>query len=411
MLILDADQIVLPEFLEENLGFFADPEVALVQTPQYFINIPESDPYCSRPDLFYGPIQQGKDGWNAAFFCGSNAILRRVTLLHMGLVNFAEAVSQHGIDAAIGGDEAVPLRPFATISVTEDMATCQRMHALGWKTIFSPRILAVGLAPDDWPSAVGQKLRWAQGTIQVLLRENPLTYHPPKGAVSAQAYLNSLYPALNLPMRKVGLRLTQRLNYLMTMYSYLSGPFMLIQLTAPIVYLTTGIPPVISYTAPYFIRLLPFLVLNRIVFLIVAQGIKTWRAEQHNVALFPLWIKALTSAINNVLFGRKLGFVVTPKDGTTQRRDFANLRTVWPQLVYIAATVFAIVWGLVLVIHGDNRRFGILVNCFWAMYNIALLSAAPYAALWRPREQQQTTQAAKSKAATVRTLQGVPSAR
>jgi len=212
-------------------------------------------------------------------------------------------------------------------------------------------------------------------------------------------------------MRKVGLRLTQRLNYLMTMYSYLSGPFMLIQLTAPIVYLTTGIPPVISYTAPYFIRLLPFLVLNRIVFFIVAQGIKTWRAEQHNVALFPLWIKALTSAINNVLFGRKLGFVVTPKDGTTQRRDFANLRTVWPQLVYIAATVFAIVWGLVLVIHGDNRRFGILVNCFWAMYNIALLSAAPYAALWRPREQQQTTQAAKSKAATARTLQGVPSAR
>jgi len=246
-----------------------------------------------------------------------------------------------------------------------------------------------------------------------MLREVPLRTGSPSG-VHSKAYLNSLYPVLNLPMRKVGLRLAQRLNYLMTMYSYLSGPFMLIQLTAPIIYLTTGIPPVISYTAPYFIRLLPFLILNRIVFFIVAQGIKTWRAEQHNVALFPLWIKALTSAINNVLFGRKLGFVVTPKDGATQRRDFANLRTVWPQLAYIAATVLAIAWGFVLVIHGDNRRFGILVNCFWAMYNIALLSAAPYAALWRPRERQpapQTPQVARTHGETIRALRGVPSVR
>jgi cellulose synthase (UDP-forming) len=409
VLILDADQIVLPQFLEESLGYFTDPEVALVQTPQYFFNVPENDPFCSRAEIFYGPIQQGKDGWNAAFFCGSNAILRRDALLHMGMVNFAEEVERRGIESALDGGEAVPIRPFATISVTEDMATCQRLHSLGWKTAFHPAILAVGLAPDEWRAALPQKLRWAQGTLQVLLRENPLTYRPPRGATSAQEYLNSMYPALNLPPRKIGLTLGQRLNYLMTMWSYLAGPFALVYLSAPIIYLCTGVPPVISYTVPYFARLIPFLIINRIVFIIVARGIKTFRGEQHNVALFPVWIRALTSAVNNVLFGAKLAFMVTPKESTQHKRNFADLWTVWPQIAVMTATLLAVIWGLIMVATGDPRRFGILINCFWACYNIVLLSAAPYAALWQPRDEGATTR--PQNVETVRTLRGAPSAR
>lgn len=410
VLILDADQIVLPQFLEESLGYFADPEVALVQTPQYFVNVPENDPFCSRAEIFYGPIQQGKDGWNAAFFCGSNAILRRDALLHMGMVNFAEEVERRGIESALDGGEAVPIRPFATISVTEDMATCQRLHSLGWKTVFHPAVLAVGLAPDQWRAALPQKLRWAQGTLQVLLRENPVTYRPPRGATSAQEYLHSMYPAINLPPRKIGLTLGQRLNYLMTMWSYLAGPFMLIYLSAPIIYLFTGVPPVVSYTVPYFERLIPFLIVNRIVFIIVARGIKTFRGEQHNVALFPVWIRALTSAVNNVLFGAKLAFMVTPKESTAHKRNFADLWTVWPQIAVMVATLLAVAWGLLLVATGDSRRFGILINCFWACYNIVLLSAAPYAALWQPPHDEAATTRPQN-VETVRTLRGAPSAR
>ncbi len=410
LLILDADQIVLPNFLEESLGHFADPEVALVQTPQYFINVPEGDPYCSHAEIFYGPIQQGKDGWNAAFFCGSNAILRRDTLLHMGMVNFANEVAKHGIESALDGGEAVPLRPFATISVTEDMATCQRLHSLGWKTVFHPKVLAVGLAPDEWSAALPQKLRWAQGTLQVLLRENPLTYRPPRGATSAQEYLNSLYPSLALPPRKIGLRLGQRLNYLMTMWSYLAGPFAVIYLAAPIIYLFTGVPPVISYTVPYFIRLIPFLLVNRIVFIIVAQGIKTFRGEQHNIALFPVWIRALTSAVNNVLFGAKLAFMVTPKDKSHHKRSLADLWTVWPQIAVMMATLLAVTWGVIMILGGDSRRFGILVNCFWACFNVVLLSAAPYAALWQPPHETDA-ETRPQHVETVRALRGAPSAR
>jgi cellulose synthase (UDP-forming) len=87
--IFDADQVPEPEFLDRVLGYFEDPEVAFVQTPQHFWNVPRADPLGSQAELFYGPIQQGKDGWGAAFFCGSNAVLRREALMALGLTRFS----------------------------------------------------------------------------------------------------------------------------------------------------------------------------------------------------------------------------------------------------------------------------------------------------------------------------------
>ncbi|TGJ95300.1 cellulose synthase, partial [Actinotalea fermentans ATCC 43279 = JCM 9966 = DSM 3133] len=87
--ILDADQVPEPRFLDRVLGYFEDEEVAFVQTPQHFWNVPPSDPLGTQAELFYGPIQQGKDGWGAAFFCGSNAVLRREALMALGLTRFS----------------------------------------------------------------------------------------------------------------------------------------------------------------------------------------------------------------------------------------------------------------------------------------------------------------------------------
>ncbi len=94
ILVLDADQVPDPEILHRTLGYFQDERTALVQTPQYFVNVPESDPLGSQAPLFYGPIQQGKDGWNAAFFCGSNAILRREALMQLGITGYVRAVEE-----------------------------------------------------------------------------------------------------------------------------------------------------------------------------------------------------------------------------------------------------------------------------------------------------------------------------
>jgi cellulose synthase (UDP-forming) len=484
VLILDADQIPSPAILDRTLGYFAaDPRVAFVQTPQWFYNVPASDPIGCQAPLFYGPIQQGKDGWNAAFFCGSNGILRREALMQIGLRQYAAELGRrvrlaldsadevlrgaerhlgaagagertaaalaelrqavgaarrdlaagtpiqevtwrfqrraadvsrllvaddlariraeladvpgHEVDvdagladlldepdrlnalvhressplAAVGAvrgllmavdvdrsDEAQPVMPMSTISVTEDMATAMRLHAMGWRSVYHNEILARGLAPDDLGSSLQQRLRWAQGTLQVLLRENPLAVR--------------------------GLALGQRLMYLATMWSYLSGPFTAIYLAAPVVYLAFGWLPVTAYSRDFFMHLLPYLIVNQVLFLVVGWRLPTWRGMQYSLALFPLWIRALWTAVGNVYFGRPLGFVVTPKTRRTGRQP---LRLITWQLATMAALVLASLWAIGRLALGyTDDWFPVTINLLWVIYDLVMLSVVVEAIRYVP---------------------------
>ncbi len=478
LLILDADQIPEPQILDRTLGWFRDPEVALVQTPQFFTNVTESDPLGSQAPLFYGPIQQGKDGWNAAFFCGSNAVLRREALMQLGIVGYVRALEREipkvlrtadsvitraqreaarrpdgdpliaalsrvrgavraarqelaagevvaevsyrfrrSVDAAsrdlvdhdvraltadlvelgelapdrIGEpavgfdedalarlaerdlsplraiasvralvdaldverrDEAQPLMPLATISVTEDMATAMRIHALGWKTVYHHETLANGLAPEDLGTMLQQRLRWAQGTLQVMLRENP--------------------------MLQKGLSLGQRLMYTATMWSYLSGFAAVVYIAAPILFLVFGVRPVESFGGDFLVRLLPYLIVNQLLFAVIGYGKRTWRGTQYSLALFPLWIRATVTAVGNVVFKRSLGFVVTPK---TRQEGGPPWRLIWPQLTAMALLAAAAVIGLVRLATGvETSATSTAVNVFWVGFDLVILSVIVQAA-------------------------------
>jgi cellulose synthase/poly-beta-1,6-N-acetylglucosamine synthase-like glycosyltransferase len=493
LLILDADQVPDRLILQRTLGWFEDPKVALVQTPQWFSNVPSSDPMGSQAPLFYGPIQQGKDGWNAAFFCGSNAVLRRDALMQLGVVGYVREVEaavrdalrtadavlgkarrrageygptvvaaidglrraatdarrelragavlsevtyrfQAAVDEAsrtvVGGDveairadleaikalpmevddelgelvideaalarladrewsplgaiesvsallqrvdvdcghEAQPIMPLATISVTEDMATCMRLHALGWRSVYHNEVLAVGLAPEDLGSMLQQRLRWAQGTIQVMLRENPLT--------------------------KRGLSVGQRLMYFATMWSYLSGFAAVVFIAAPVVYLVFNVRPVVAYNVDFLVRFIPYVVLNQVLFFVVGYGVKTWRGHQYSLALFPLWIRACATAFANVVFGKPLGFVVTPK--TRPGRAGFPWRLVAPQLIAVVVLVIAAVVGLIrLVVGATDSVAGTVVNMVWIGYDLLLLSVIVEAAIFQPAETQPAAADAK----------------
>ena len=470
MLILDADQVPDPLILHRTLGYFADdPDVALVQTPQWFINVDEADPLGSQAPLFYGPIQQGKDGWNAAFFCGSNAVLRREALMRLGIVGYvrnleqsvartlraaesllareakrhrgapelsqelkqlggevvrarqdisrgepiaevvyrvhaeAEAASRRLTSADISSiredlaflesipvqrdtelnalvidesaldhlsraehsplqavasvtalldqlrvdraDEAQPIQPMATISVTEDMATAMQLHSLGWRSVYHHEVLAHGLAPEDLATMLKQRLRWAQGTLQVMLRDNPLV--------------------------KRGLTLGQKLMYFSTMWTYLSGYAAVVYLAAPIIYLLMGVMPVTAWSVDFFARFLPYFFINQLLFLVVARGISTWRGQQYSLALFPVWIRACSTTVANVFFKRPLGFVVTRKDG---REGGIPWREIWPQLTAMVLLVIALVVGVIRVGMGTADGLGTLVNTIWVAYDLAALS-------------------------------------
>jgi cellulose synthase (UDP-forming) len=485
LLILDADQIPRPGILDRTLGYFTDPLVALVQTPQVFTNVPVDDPLGSQAPLFYGPIQQGKDGWNAAFFCGSNAILRREALMQLGIDNYVSeldrsittalrsasrvvaragshpSMSNPAVAAALevvagairdarlqlkrqapfgqityelhrtvdeatesivavdlaslendleeiralaGGEgngtahrpfpadvdledvmtslatrdlsplnaleavqavlrmiavdrpeEAQPVMPLATISVTEDMATAMRLHALGWKSVYHHETLADGLAPEDIGTMLVQRLRWAQGTMQVLLRENPLAQK-----------------ALSLP---------QRLMYFATMWSYLSGYAAVVYFAAPIVFLVLGILPVSSLASDFFVRFIPFVLVNQLLFFIAGRGTPTWRGQQYSLALFPVWIRSCTTAFQNVVLGTPLGFAVTPKTRRESTRpEWSLLR---PQLVVMALLVVAIVIGCIRLVVDGAEPLGTGVNVLWAVYDLVVLSVVMKAALYR----------------------------
>ncbi len=489
LLILDADQIPEPTILDRTLGYFDDEQMALVQTPQYFVNVTDQDPLGSQAPLFYGPIQQGKDGWNAAFFCGSNAVIRREALMQLGVSRYAGEVMvgvhralrtarsvlrrarrdlgpddvvvrraldsiahdigrarkelaqgealfdvtyrfqqrvgavrrelvdsdlsalqadlaviaelEHGtagsseslatfdpealeqmsqrhwsplgavvtVQALVDavdvdlGSEAQPIMPMATISVTEDMATCMRLHGLGWRTAYHDEVLANGLAPEDLATMLTQRLRWAQGTVQVMLRENPL----------------------------VQKRLTwpQRLMYFSTMWSYLSGFAALVYLAAPVIYLTIGVLPVQALSTEFFLRLVPFLIINQLLFAVVAKGRATWRGQQYSLALFPVWIKSFTSAFGNVFLGRDLDFAVTPKTGPADTGPAWHL--VKPQLWAIGALVAAAVIGVVRVAVGQADLWGTVFNLVWVLFDLAIFSVIIQAARYRGYEQSSSS--------------------
>jgi cellulose synthase (UDP-forming) len=488
LLILDADQVPYAEILDKTLGYFLDESVALVQTPQIFGNVVPGDPLGSQAGLFYGPIQQGKDGWNAAFFCGSNALLRREALMELGIRGYVTEVERAVLTALRGArrvltraarsvprdnrvvlgalaevsaavetarigvaaleplsavtytlqrrideisrdmvaidmhllardlaairamhvdtasdwdvlmdldrtvdtlasrelsplgafesvstllrsidvdrsDEAQPLMPLATISVTEDMATSMRLHGMGWRSVYHDELLAVGLAPEDLGTMLKQRLRWAQGTMQVMLRENPLEQR--------------------------GMTLVQRLMYFSTMWSYLSGFAAVVYFAAPIVFLCFGILPVSTTAWEFFLRFLPFIAVNQLLFTFAGRGIPTWRGQQYSLALFPVWITATTSAVANVVFHRPLGFVVTSKTRQDSRPRWGLIA---PQIGVALALVFAAVVGMTRLAIGIGEPVGTIVNLAWVAFDLIVLSVLVPAVLYRGYQPEEVSE-------------------
>ncbi|MBV9243729.1 MAG: glycosyltransferase, partial [Methylobacteriaceae bacterium] len=144
------------DFLTATVGYFKeDPRLFLVQTPHIFSNpdpleknLRTFEHMPSENEMFYGTIQKGLDKWNAAFFCGSAALLRR------------EALTQ------VGG--------FSGISITEDCETALDLHSRGWNSLYVDKPLISGLQPESFASFIGQRSRWARGMFQIFLLKNPI---------------------------------------------------------------------------------------------------------------------------------------------------------------------------------------------------------------------------------------------
>lgn len=155
VVVFDADHAPVREFLNETVGHFKnDEKLFLVQTPHYFLN---PDPLeknlqtfgkmPSENEMFYSVVQRGLDKWNASFFCGSAAVLRRKALKETG--------------------------GFSGQSITEDCESALALHCRGWHSLYVDKPLIAGLQPETLVSFIGQRVRWAQGMLQILTLNRP----------------------------------------------------------------------------------------------------------------------------------------------------------------------------------------------------------------------------------------------
>lgn len=168
------------------------------------------------------------------------------------------------------------------------------------------------------------------------------------------------------------------------MWSYLSGYAALVYITAPVVYLCFGILPVNSISAAFFFHFLPFMLANQLLFYVSSRGISTWRGQQYSLALFPIWIKATTSAFANVFFHKPLGFVVTPK---TRQAGGNQWNLVKFQIATTLILIIASVVGLIRLYLGLNEPIGTLVNIAWVIWDIGLMSILIPAVRFRGSEE------------------------
>jgi cellulose synthase (UDP-forming) len=117
---------------------------------------------------------------------------------------------------------------------------------------------------------------------------------------------------------------------------------------------------------------------------VVAWRLPTWRGRQYSLALFPLWITAVSGAVANAAWGRPLAFLVTPKI----RQSGAPLRLVWPQLVAMAVLTLDIVVGLghllARSVPAGSVPAGVIVNVLWSCYDLVTMSVILRAATYRP---------------------------
>jgi hypothetical protein len=195
VLVLDADHVPLPDALDTMVGYFDDPEVALVQTPHDFSNhdsIQHYDLGRHEQSVFFSAICVGKDHHDAAFWCGSCALIRREALLSIGGV--------------------------ATDTIAEDFHTTIKLHRRGWHTHYDDRIIAQGRAPHDLAAYLLQRDRWARGNLAV-------------------------FTTPESPLRARELTVSQRMSYLASLLSYLAGPMRLLMVLVLATVLWTGALP------------------------------------------------------------------------------------------------------------------------------------------------------------------------
>lgn len=330
ILVLDADHVPAQDFVVRTIGYFEDPEVAIVQTPQDFYNIEasfeheaEGDRLFSEQELFYRMLETGRNRWNAAFWCGTGALVRVEALRGVGGV--------------------------ATDSITEDILTSIRMHRQGWKSVHHNEVLARGLAAVSADQYLSQRQRWGSGAMQTLRTEKFLTGK--------------------------GLTFPQRVSYIATLTGWFESWATFILLLLPAATLITGGTPISAPLAVFVIVFGITFVLQKIALARLTQGRSPW---WHSTVFSVIRLPATLTATFAIWTSKPMKFHVTHKgkiEGERTRNRISPLH-----LFILIVLLGSFLWGAAVLMGLTPVQYATpWIAWFamgWLLINLVLVIAA-----------------------------------
>ncbi|HEX5129037.1 MAG TPA: UDP-forming cellulose synthase catalytic subunit, partial [Usitatibacter sp.] len=340
ILFLDCDHVPTAEILQRTLGYFLeDAKVFLVQTPHFFVNAAPAEkamgggvPVPDESEMFYRVIHPGLDSWNASYFCGSAAVMRRIYLEEVG---------------GMSGQ-----------SITEDAETAFELHRRGYRSVYVNHPMVCGLAPESYADYMLQHTRWAQGMVQIFILHDPL-FVP-------------------------GLSLAQRLCYFNCCLFWFFGIARMIYFVAPAAFLIFGMaiyhasaPQILAYAMPFVVS--TFIVSD---FFFGATR-RPFFSEIYESVQSVFLAPAVLSAIRHP---HKPTFKVTPKGIGVQEEQLNSLSLVFFGLLMI--NLVSAVMGVGRLMAQPEFRDVIAVTLVWALYNIYLATVS-IGALWERRQIRQ----------------------
>lgn len=300
--MFDPDHVPDPEYLRRTLGFFSQNDVAFVQPPQVYYN--------QRASFVARGAAEESYSYYSTHLMASYALGHTIVIGSHGV---------HRLSAlrALGG---LPSHD------AEDLYLTMVYKAAGWRGVFVPEVLAMGMTPVDWRSYLRQQLRWSRSLLDLKLRVLP--------------------------------QMAGRLSAFERVMNLAHGAFYMRALLVPVAYvLLAGM--LLFNVAPAFMQ--PRAVLSLLTMLLLLGALDRfrqrfyldpkhergvhWRASVMQLAKWPVFLRAIAEALR----GREVAYLLTSKGASAP-----HTRALAPVQVGVALTM-SVAWCMGTLLHGPLK--------------------------------------------------------
>ncbi len=306
--VVDADYCVDADFLKSLVGYFVDPNVAFVQSPQDYREY-EGNTYLTACfdayEYFFATSMPSRNERNSIIFAGTMGLMRASALREIG-----------------GWPEWC---------ITEDAETSFRLLKAGYSGVYVPKAFGSGIMPLTFSAFKSQRFRWAFGGIQIMKK-----------------HWRHMLPGPRTPQNQ--LTFGQRFDYLISGFMWFNDllylGFSLVLLASAILVITGGSLELRPLKGA--IILLPAaLITSGVVRALWSLRVRTKIGLGRSVLAFMNWLSvSWTTALACIqhLFRSEAAFMRTPKQGK-EKSLLSALRTAKVETLFVV-----VLWGAAISI-------------------------------------------------------------